>query len=56
MQEEQFDFENWMKDVSEKKEANDKSDPIVEDEKSYEEKVARLEEIVSLLERGEVSL
>ena len=56
MQEEQFDFENWMKDVSEKSEPNDKNDATVDDEKSYEEKVARLEEIVSLLERGEVSL
>ncbi|NLC39984.1 MAG: exodeoxyribonuclease VII small subunit [Clostridiaceae bacterium] len=45
-----------MKDVSEISEPKDKNDATVDDEKSYEEKVARLEEIVSLLERGEVSL
>ena len=56
MQEEQFDFDDWMKDMTETSKSDDKDKASVKDEKSYEEKVSRLEEIVSLLERGEVSL
>ena len=56
MQEEQFDFDDWMKDVSGTSGSDNQNSSAVQDERSYEEKVTRLEEIVSLLERGEVSL
>lgn len=56
MQEEQFDFDDWMKDMTDKSDANIETSTADKDEKTYEEKIARLEEIVSLLEKGEVSL
>lgn len=56
MQEENFDFDDWMKDMAGTNENNNEVCSAVTDKKSYEEKIARLEEIVSLLEKGEVSL
>lgn len=57
MQEEQFDFDDWMKDMATTSVNNDETcSDAIKDQKTYEEKIARLEEIVSLLEKGEVSL
>ena len=56
MQEEQFNFNDWMKDMADTNDTDAGFSATNKDEKSYEEKIARLEQIVSILEKGEVSL